>query len=205
MNAKHHRDRSSSQLPSGPFARPLNVHDVPRDGLERTITASEQECVAIAEDIDLPAVGSLAVAFRIHPRAGGRYHVTGRLKANITQVCVVTLEAFSSNVEQAIDLTFAPEIAELEHRLPRRRERDAASPPARASASVPGSDDQEDPPDSIIDDTIDLGGVALEFLVLACDIYPHKPGVQFADVAIGDTDDPEPSAFAALQRLKDRP
>lgn len=204
MNAKYHRDRPTSHVSAGPFTRPLNVHDVPRDGLERTVTATETECAAIAEDIGLPAVSAVTARFRIHPQAGGRFHLTGRLVATITQVCVVSLEPFASTVEQPIDLAFAPGIAELEYRLPRRRDRDAPPAPARPPAAVPGNDDQEDPPDPIIDDTIDLGAVALEFLVLACDIYPHKPGVHFADIAIGDKDDPEPSAFAALQRLKDR-
>ncbi len=203
MNAKHQRDRHSPRVSSGPFARPLNVHDIPREGLDRTITASAQECAAIAADIDLPAVGRLAVDYTIKPRAGGHLEVTGVLAAAITQVCVVSLEPFESAVEQHIDLTFAPAIAGSEYRLPKRRDRDALAAPVRLAA-VPGHDDQEDPADPIVDDTIDLGAVALEFLVLACDIYPRKPDVHFTDAIIGDNDEPEPSAFAALQRLKDR-
>ena len=49
---------------------------------------------------------------------------------------------------------------------------------------------------------IDLGAVALEFLVLACDPYPRKPGVHFSDVSIGEKEQ-DPSPFAALGRFKD--
>ena len=203
MNAKHQRDRQSPRVSAGPFARPLNVHDVPREGLQRTITATEQECAAIAQAVDLPAVGRVAADLTIKPRAGGLMDVTGLLRAAITQVCVVSLEPFESAVEQQIDLTFAPAVAPDEYRPPKRRDRDAAPAPVRPTV-VPGNDDQQDPADPIIDDTIDLGAVALEFLVLACDIYPRKPDVHFTDAVIGDNDEPEPSAFAMLQRLKDR-
>ena len=36
-----------------------------------------------------------------------------------------------------------------------------------------------DPPTRSSTDTIDLGVVALEFLTLALDFYPKKPGVAF--------------------------
>ena len=71
-------------------------------------------------------------------------------------------------------------------------------------APVGGNDDQEDPPDAIVDDTIDLGAVAIEFMVLGLDPYPRKPGVHFDDMVLVDKDEPAPSAFAALARLKDR-
>ena len=51
---------------------------------------------------------------------------------------------------------------------------------------------------------IDLGAIALEFLTLALDLYPKRPGVHFTDVLIGEEREPEPSSFAALERLKDR-
>ena len=39
---------------------------------------------------------------------------------------------------------------------------------------------------------------------LGLDPYPRKPGVHFDDMVVGDKDEPEPSAFAELVRLKDR-
>jgi pimeloyl-ACP methyl ester carboxylesterase len=37
----------------------------------------------------------------------------------------------------------------------------------------------EDEPDPIIDGAVDLGGLAVEFMILALDPYPRKPGVEF--------------------------
>ena len=170
------------------------------------IEAKPDELAAVANAVGLTSVQSLKVRYKLVEHAGGRYDLSGDLEANITQVCVVTLEPFASDVTNAIDLTFAqplhvPEMSRYKDRdAPRGRGKLMAVTPA----PVPGNDDQEDPADTIVDDTIDLGAVALEFLTLACDLYPRKPGIAFSDVVIGDTDEPEPSAFAALERLKDR-
>ena len=47
---------------------------------------------------------------------------------------------------------------------------------------------------------IDIGEVAAEFLALALDPYPRKPGVEFAPP---EEEAPTGSAFGALARLKD--
>ena len=57
-----------------------------------------------------------------------------------------------------------------------------------------GSDD--DPPDEIIGNTVDLGALAAEFLGLALDPYPRKPGAEFAAL----TEDP-PGAPAAPSKV----
>ena len=193
-------------MPRGPFSRPLNIHDVKDGRLAMTIEAKPEELAAVAQAVGLPSVQSLKVRYKLVEHAGGRYDLSGDLEANITQVCVLSLEPFASDVTNEIDLTFAQPIHVPD--MPRHKDRDA--PRARgklidlAPVPVPGNDDQEDPADPIVDDTIDLGAVALEFLTLACDLYPRKPGTAFSDVVVGDTDEPEPSAFAALERLKDR-
>lgn len=206
MRARPPQERSS-RLERGPLFRPLKVHDVPDTGLDLTIEAAPEELAAIAADADLPAVSRLSVTYAIAPRSGGRVHVSGDLTATITQICGVSLDPFDSDVTQLIDLIFAPEAPTLVEATGRRHPaRDFAtrSPPASPRvAPVPGNDDQHDPPDPIIDGTIDLGAVAMEFLNLARDPYPRKPDVHFTDVVIGEKDDAEPSAFAALKRLKD--
>ena len=169
----------------------------------------------------MPAVADLRVHCKVVPRAGGRLEVTGAVRARVTQLCVVTLEPFVSDVAEDIEVTFAPSSVGLEDWLgsdTRQQRRDArqgreearSSPgrgrsvrePSPPVASTPMNDDTPDLPDPIVDGRIDLGAVALEFLVLALDPYPKKPGVAFDDVVVGD-DDAEPSAFAALARLKD--
>ena len=198
------RQPAATPRSRGPFSRPLKVREVGTDGLRPTIEAKPSECAAVAVDIGLPNIQSLSVAYEIQRRAGGRLDVAGALKARITQVCVASLEEFESDVTQQVEVSFAPE-SPVERLVDRRESRaDRHRAQERAPASVPGSDDQVDPPDPIIDDTIDLGAIAVEFLVLSLDLYPKKPGVQFSDLVVGEEDEPEPSPFAALERLKDR-
>ena len=193
------------------FSRPLDVASVPAKGVSVTIEPAASDYPAIAAECGLPAVASLRVSYKVTPRAGGRVAVVGDLVARATQVCVVSLEPFESDLSQDIDLTFAPTAEALDDWFeadgPRRGrrgepERRARVPRETTPQPVHG-DDQPDPPDPIIDGKIDLGAVALEFLVLALDPYPRKPGVAF-DGAVGGEDAPEPTAFAGLAHLKDR-
>ena len=198
------RVQRQARSPRGPFSRVVDVKSVPAHGLDLAIEATSEECVAVALDLELPAVSSLSARLDVARRAGDRFHVEGDLYAKITQRCVVTLEDFESRIEQPIDLVFAPAAKPaMEMRETNRRGRivpERTTPPP----AVPGSDDQVDPPDPIIDDMIDFGAVVVEFLALACDPYPRKPGVAFGEVAFGDHGQPEVSPFAALERLKDR-
>ena len=180
------------------------MHDVKDDALVVRIEAAPEEMVAIAEAVKLPSVRSLEVGYRVRRRSGGRFEVAGDLRATVTQVCVVTLEPFESDVDNEIDLVFVQPIHAADMPGLDRRFKDTPQDAKRGPAPVPGNDDQDDPADPIVDDTIDLGAIALEFLTLACDLYPRKPGVQFSDTSVGDNAEPDPSAFAALGRLKDR-
>ncbi len=202
----------NSTMPPRPpaFSRPLDVASVPAKGLSVTIEPAASDYPAIAAQCGLPAVASLRVTYKVTPRAGGRYEVTGDLKARATQVCVVSLEPFEGDLTGDIDLTFAPTAAVLDEwfeveapRRGRRGEPERGARPSREAPPSPVSEDQPDPPDAIIDGRIDLGAVALEFLVLALDPYPRKPGVAF-DGATGIDDAPEPTAFAGLASLKDQ-
>ncbi len=174
--------------PRGPFPRPLRLREVPDAGLARSLDATDAECRAIAADLGFPAVASLHADLRVAARAGGLFEVTGTLEALLTQVCVVTLEPFESRLRQDVSMRFA---------------QPSADQPVGGEIADVDLDHLDDMPDPIVDNTIDLGAVVLEFLVLACDPYPRKPGVNFNDLLVGE-EEREPSPFAALGRLKDQ-
>ncbi len=58
----------------------------------------------------------------------------------------------------------------------------------------------EDPPEPIVNGAIDLGALAVEFLMLGLDPYPRKPGAVFEPVIAPV--DPADHPFAALGALK---
>jgi hypothetical protein len=166
-----------------PFSRRVRIDALPADGLRQTIEASPVERAALAALNRLPAIASLTANFTLRRSGRAGAHVTGEVHADVTQLCVVSLEPFAATVDESVDVRFAPvEAAEATRRT---RDDDAET----VDVGV------EDPPDPIVDGGIDLGALAAEFLALGLDPYPRKPGVAF--------DAPEPqsggeSPFAPL-------
>jgi hypothetical protein len=156
-----------------PLSRPIPVADLPPEGLEVTVETTPVEREALARLFKLPAIHALTGTFRL-TGTRNRVHVSGRIHGTISQICVVTLDPFDSDIAEDVEVEFA------------------------ASGAVQGHHG-EDPPDEIVDGAVDLGALTAEFLSLGLDPYPRKPGVDFTFEA---ADDPPESPFAALGKLK---
>jgi Large ribosomal RNA subunit accumulation protein YceD len=166
------------------WSAPVAIHDVPETGRRVDLVADENARAAVAEAIGLRALPRLAASFDVtrHGREG--LHVVGRVSATVGQTCVVTLEPVDNEIEEAIDLLFAPATVQ---ELP---EDDGAG--RRVAAA--------DAPEPLVGGVVDLGVVATEFLTLGIDPYPRKPGAEFTDLTAQDDDSSRP--FAALAALR---
>jgi uncharacterized metal-binding protein YceD (DUF177 family) len=169
--------------PKPPFSRPIAVLSVPRAGQDVALRPTEAQRTAIAAFLALPAVESFESDVTIAPSRGGSFHVTGGVKARVQQVCVVSLEPFPAEIDEAIDVRFAPE--------------EQLGAPGKKE--VERTLDDEDPPEPVVNGVIDLGELAVEALALGLDPFPRKPGVETP--VLGDNDRQE-SPFAALAALK---
>ncbi len=164
------------------FSRPIRVDPMPRGGLEHEIEATAAERDELAALNGLIGVTRLSARFEIAKwRRGVR--VEGELTARVTYRCVVSLEPFDADIEEPIEVKFLP--------------RDERTPAAELLAV--SLDDDE--PDELVDGKIDLGAIAAEFLTLALDPYPRKPGVAFEPPA---PEEPRDSPFERLRPLGDR-
>ena len=163
-----------------PLVRPLAIASVPASGLAVTVTPDAAERVAIAKALRLASVDALTATFQVIHRSGGMVAVDGGLKGRIQPFCVVSLEPFSLDINELIEVRFA-------------------APDGRAAKpeDVLASDD---PPDEIVDGMIDLGKVTTEFLSLAIPMFPKKTDAQ----AIAVVEEAAESPFAALARLKEQ-
>jgi uncharacterized metal-binding protein YceD (DUF177 family) len=161
----------------GPLSRPFSVERLPPEGAEEIVTATPEECAVLAADFGLPAIQALSGRYRL-TGSPQRVRVAGRVTASITQICVVTLDPFDSDLEEDVEVDFAA--------------------PSHAGANAP-IHEGADPPDEIVNGRIDLGALTAEFLALGLDPYPRKPGVSFDETAASDR---SASPFAALGRLK---
>jgi uncharacterized metal-binding protein YceD (DUF177 family) len=172
------------------FSYVINVAEIPDGGLDLDITADPETLSALAAADGLKSIARLEAEFHVARKSEDRVNVSGEMRAKITQICVVSLEPFESEVVEPIDVDFAP--SEI-----------AAELAARAAA--PGHEAHEldeEPPDPIVDGKIDLGALAAEFLALGIDPYPRKPGVTFEPPPEGEAERQTP--FSILRKLKER-
>jgi Large ribosomal RNA subunit accumulation protein YceD len=172
---------------SDPWRLPVIVAQIPDTGLHRDFEADAATREAIALVGGLREVLSANASLDVTPKSGSRVHVTGRVRARIGQTCVVTLDPIESEIDEPIDLVFAPpeQIPDLS---------DLVDEVAESEAEIP------DPPEPIINGVIDLGRLATDALFLAVDPYPRRPDAVFEPPA--EATDPDDHPFAALKALR---
>jgi hypothetical protein len=170
-----------------PWSVPVARHEVAETGRRFDLAADERARAAVAKLASLRALPRLEAAIDVTPHGRDGLRVVGRVFATVGQVCGVTLEPIDNEVEEHIDLVFVP----------------AAAPAmvADAAASAPLEVPVEDAPEPLVDGVVDLGAIAIEFLILGIDPYPRKAGAVFDPPAAGDESG---HPFAALAALKER-
>ena len=148
-----------------------------------------EERARLAAELGLSALRKLRFDGELRPRGKRDWDLAGRLGATVVQPCVVTLEPVTTRIEEAVARSFVA---------------DLPAPPPGAEVEMPEDDTVEPLPD-----TLDLGRVMTEALVLALPLYPRSEGAGL-DEAIytepGKTamSDEATKPFAALSRLRDR-
>ena len=163
--------------------------DIPETGLKLERTATPDERDAVAEALDLLSCSSLAAHYDLAPRGGGHFRLTGSLKAQVEQSCVVTLEPLTNEVAASFSVDYWPE-----NELPE---------PSGGIVDVHEDADLE----PIVGKQIKVGRVVFDALAGAIDLFPRKPGaVLEASEAIPKGSSPvEPaSPFAALAKIKNK-
>jgi len=154
--------------------RPVSLDRIGPQGLDVTIDATPDECVALARRMNVPAVLNVSCVFHLIREGRDVVQARGALHARVMQTCVISLEDFKASVEEVFQVRFVPSGEETED----------IDPESEDEIPFEGN-------------SLDLGEAAAEQLGLALDPYPRMPGVEMPEVA----DDPMPHPFAALRRL----
>jgi len=160
------------------------------EGRSEARVATQDECVAVAAALGIPACHTLTAQFTLTPRARGRVRVAGTFAAKVTQDCVVTLEPVSTSLDEEFEAEF----------------RDPADMAIDEDHGNEGADHEHsalaiaDEPEPIEAGHIDVGRVVYQALSAALPPYPRADGVEFAweDAAMKEAGGP----FAALAKLK---
>lgn len=162
------------------------VAEIPEGGLRQAREASGPELTRLAEALDVLSCQRLSSEFTIRALGKGHYRLAGKVVAELTQACVVSLEPVEQTVEATFDVEFRPE----------------GSLPQLTQEEIEVSSAAEIEP--IERGRIDAGRIVFETVATALDPYPRKPGAEFQpDTAQGEGMD-EAGPFAALRKLKDR-
>jgi hypothetical protein len=174
-------------MTADPWSVPVVVAQLPDTGLHRDIEADPAARASMADVAGLREVLSASASLDVTPKNGGRVHVTGRVRARIGQTCVVTLDPIENEIDEPIDLVFAPP-----EKIPQLS--DLVDDAAESDVEIP------DPPEPIVNGVIDLGRLATDALFLAVDPYPRRPDAVFEPLI--EAADPMDHPFAALKALQ---
>lgn len=173
------------------FSYPVKVGHISSNPVTVKIAADPAECRALARQWDVVEVKAFSAEFEVRRWKKDGVRLKGRVKTEIVQTCVVTLEPVASRIDEPVDAIFVPEGSKL----------------ARAALTETGEmlldPDGPDSPETFQGDTIDAGAVAAEYAAMAIDPYPRKDGIAFsAHLESTGADDAKPSPFAALKDWK---
>ena len=167
-----------------PWSATIRLDDIGETGRHVELDAGEAVRAALAKPAGVDAIERLVARFDLTRRGRDRLHVSGEVSGTVRQSCVVTLEPVMNDINEPIDVTFAPS-------------REPISKSAELDIDAASSEEVE----PLVGNTVDLGLIATEFFLLGIDPYPRKPGVAFdAPKAAADPAGHPFAALAALQK-----
>jgi len=169
--------------PAAPWSVLVKLADITETGRRVTVEADAAARAALAGALGVDSVQRAGATFDLSAWGRDGVHVAGRVTATVSQSCVVTLEPVANEISEDVDVDFAPEPAAVAR--PKSEE--------EAPSSIEG-------PDPLVGDSIDVGALATEYLILGVDPHPRKPGIAFDAPKAEDA--AEGSPFAALAALK---
>lgn len=183
------REPNIDRQVSSPWHVPVALEDVPETGQHIDLAADADVRAAVARMAGVRELQRFEANFDLTRQGASSLHVVGRISATVGQNCVVTLEPLVNEVDEEVDLLFAP---------PRPAAESAGQDVEGARAAAQQAEPAWDEPEPLIGGVVDLGALATEFLILGIDPYPRKPGAVFQppqDVS------PDGGPFAALAKL----
>lgn len=166
--------------PKSPVSFVANVARLPQKGLPVVVEADERQRAALAAEYELLSVESYRAELVVTRWKRNGVKVSGRVEADITQACIVTLDPVSAHIDEPVEALFLPEDSKL------------GREGFEGGGEIILDADGPDSPETFSGDVIDAGALAEQFFGLAIDPYPRKAGAEIQ--AAGD-DQSEESEF----------
>lgn len=135
------------------FSRPIRPSELGEAGLTLELEADAAERAGLAARYGLVELGAFSAAARLEWVRGGRLlKLAGRLRAELVQTCVVTLEPVAHRIDAEFELLY------------------------RAAGAGPEDADGVEDAELLEADSLDVAEAVAVELALALDPYPRKPG-----------------------------
>ena len=155
----------------------IDVDSLPFSGPQICkIDCDESECAALAARFGFAVVARMSARLKVKRAGPGHWNVTGKLQAEVTQLCGVTGEP----VPESVDFT-------IEERY------------CRASEEGTDIDVSLDGFEPLVDGAIDLGEVVAQTLAISVNPWPRSVDAPHS-FAVGESEKEHP--FAGLAALK---
>ncbi len=171
-------------VPMPEFSRVLELDDIARGGVHRSLEATPDERAALARRLAVLSIEALSADLKITlERDGEIVAITGTLSAVVTQDCVVPVVPVHGSLRASIREKFArtPEIA-------------------KEIVIDPEREDEID--DYLTDNRIDLGEMVAQCLSLDIEPYPRKEGVDYGAADALDEEGAPAGPFARLAEIR---
>jgi uncharacterized metal-binding protein YceD (DUF177 family) len=176
----------STQEPSA-ISHRVSVARLPQAGMPVTLKADDNELRRLAKVFDLIEVTSFTAQLLVKKWRKDGVKITGTVKAELVQSCIVTLEPLNASVTNGVDAVFVPENSKL------------SRPQISGEGEIIVDFDGPDTPETFSGGAIDVGALAEEMFGLAIDPYPRKEGADFAfQTEDAGEVEKKPSPFAKL-------
>ncbi|MBK1668644.1 hypothetical protein CKO28_11450 [Rhodovibrio sodomensis] len=173
------------------FSRKLRLDKLAGGPVERSLEAKPEECRQLCARLGLDGLSALTGTLSVSRLIDSPLiRVEGSFAAHVRQTCVVKLEPFDAKVgESFVQLyTLDPAAAEAEE------------------GEVFVALEEDDTPEPLTGDSLDLGEVLAEQLALALDPHPRAPDAEFDPARYGvapdEDEEPDDTPFAVLRQLK---
>jgi len=162
---------------------PLDVSAIQPKGFDFAVTFDQELRDRICDELDVVSIEEVTAKGHAWP-VGKGIELQFLLHARLTQTCVVTLEPMGSHVDEQVSLQYMPETS------------------APAVTEIVEIDGEDDPPEPLIGDLIDIGSAVLEHLALSIDPWPRRPDAELPGEGGDDAEDARRNPFAVLAKLK---
>jgi len=164
----------------------IRFDHLPASGRELEVTPDTEALAAMAAVLKVTEVTAFHASLTAVRLRGG-IRVQGRLTARIVQPSVVTFDPVPQDIDEAVDRLFV-------------------QGPDKPHNPAPGAEifvdlEDEDFPDHVDGNEVDLSALLIETLALAIDPYPRLPGESLDTLGV-DLADKEGGPFARLKSLK---